>query len=236
MNASSDTAGFDQYATNYHDQLKRGLSLTGEDPEYFARARVEVLRQRLTEIGARPKAVLDFGCGTGSTVPLLLDLAGVEGAIGTDASAASLAVARVRHDDTRISFQALDQVIEDAVDLAYCNGVFHHIPPPERPAALRYVARALRPGGLLALWENNSWNPGTRMVMHRIPFDRDASPLSPLACKRMLREGGFDVVRTDFAFIFPHSLRALRPVERYATRLPVGGQYMVLARPRDSLV
>ncbi len=31
--SASDTAGFDQYATNYHDALDRGLSLTGEDSE-----------------------------------------------------------------------------------------------------------------------------------------------------------------------------------------------------------
>ncbi len=127
--------------------------------------------------------------------------------------------------------RSLDEVIENDIDLAYCNGVFHHIPPADRPAALRYVARRLRPGGMFALWENNSWNPGTRLVMHRIPFDRDAEPLSPVACRRMLRECGFEVVRTEFAFIFPHALRALRPVERYANRLPLGGQYMVLARP-----
>ena len=45
--------------------------------------------------------------------------------------------------------------------------------------ALRCIRRLLRPNGIFALWENNPWNPGTRLVMRRIPFDRDASLLTP---------------------------------------------------------
>jgi len=37
-------------------------------------------------------------------------------------------------------------------------------------------------------------------------------------------------VAIDFCFIFPHALRALRPIERWLTRLPLGAQYLVLAR------
>ena len=56
-------------------------------------------------------------------------------------------------------------------------------PHPARRARRRRRARsgdALRPGGLFAFWENNPWNPGTRLVMSRIPFDRDAITLSAL--------------------------------------------------------
>jgi SAM-dependent methyltransferase len=231
MSVSKDNRGFDRYATNYHDELNRGLALSGENSDYFARARVALSGFYLERLGARPATVLDFGCGIGSTVPLLLELPGVESVIGTDASTASLDVARGRGLGSRASFQTLDQSLEGCVDLAYCNGVFHHIPPSERPAALRYVARGLRSGGLFALWENNPWNPGTRLIMNRIPFDRDAEMLSARATRRMLRDAGFEVLRTNFAFIFPHALRALRPLERHAARLPLGGQYMVLARP-----
>ena len=65
-------------------------------------------------------------------------------------------------------------------------------------AAIDYVLRSLRPGGLFAFWENNPWNPGTRYVMSRIPFDRDAITLSPLEARQLLRVGGFEILRTDF--------------------------------------
>jgi SAM-dependent methyltransferase len=45
-------------------------------------------------------------------------------------------------------------------DLAFCNGVFHHIPLEERAEAVAYVYRSLRPGGLFAFWENNPVEPG----------------------------------------------------------------------------
>jgi hypothetical protein len=54
-------------------------------------------------------------------------------------------------------------------------------------------SRSLRPGGLFAPWENNPWNPNTRYVMSRIPFDRDATTLSPPKAVGLLRQNGFQV-------------------------------------------
>jgi hypothetical protein len=83
---------------------------------------------------------------------------------------------------------------------------------------------------VFAVFENNPWNPGTRLVMRRIPFDRDAETLSPPAGRRLLRSAGFEVLRTDFVFFFPRALHILRPLERRLARLPLGAQYLVLAR------
>src|SRR5262249_2125442 len=116
------------------------------------------------------------------------------------------------------------------IDLAYSNGVFHHIPVSERDRVVAFIARALRPGGWFALWENNPWNAGTRYVMSRIPFDRDAIALSPPGARRLLRARGFEILCTDFLFIFPRKLRWLRWIEPYVARLPFGAQYMVLGR------
>ncbi|MCS7034896.1 MAG: class I SAM-dependent methyltransferase, partial [Phycisphaerae bacterium] len=87
-----------------------------------------------------------------------------------------------------------------------------------------------RPGGYFAFWENNPWNPGTRFIMSRCPFDDDAIPLSPLESRRRVRVAGFTVMRTDFLFIFPKVLGWLRWMERPLSRLPLGGQYQVLCR------
>ena len=122
--------------------------------------------------------------------------------------------------------------LSGVADLVYCNGVFHHIAPARRAGAVAFVVRALRPGGLFAFWENNPWNPGTRLIMRRIPFDRDAVMLTPAAARRLLIDGGLEVVGTDFRFYFPASLRRLRPLEPHLRRLPLGAQYLVLARKR----
>jgi SAM-dependent methyltransferase len=175
--------------------------------------------------------VLDFGCGTGTATPFLLELMGLADLIGVDPSAKSIETARRLYGSDRARFLTLDQYEPcGEIDLAFCNGVFHHIPPAERAAAIDYLARALRPNGVFACWENNSWNPGTRLVMRRIPFDRDAIPLSPPQARRLLASGGLEILRTDFLFIFPKPLSIFRGLEPRLSTLPLGAQYQVLCR------
>ena len=149
--------------------------------------------------------------------------------VGVDVSPAMVTRAAARH--PWATFCSTDDLPTlGAFDAAYCNGVFHHIPPVMRAGAARTVFDALRPGGVFGLWENHPWNPGTRIVMHRVAFDRDAIMLNPPETRRLLSGAGFEVVRTDHLFIFPSVLGALRPLERLVSRLPIGGQYQVLGR------
>ena len=221
---------FDRYAANYESELAQGLRLSGEDSSYFARQRARWLRRRLDEIGAAPSRLLDFGCGVGGAIPHLRAELGPERVFATDVSAASLRAAEAEHGSDSVEFGTTDQIPPGEFDLVHVNGVFHHIEPRERPAVLAAIRTALRPAGLLALWENNPWNPGTRLIMNRVEFDRDAVTLSAPVARRLLAANGFDVVRTDFLFIFPRALAPLRRLERALAVLPLGGQYLVLAR------
>lgn len=225
-------AEFDEYAGNYDEALAKGLSVTGESKEYYASARVRWLAKRLAEAQWPVRTVLDFGCGTGSGVPFLFEGLDAKLVHGVDVSAASLETARAMHTRDGATFAMIDEPIGSTFDLAFCNGVFHHIPVDERYAAASYVYDALVPRGMFAMWENNPWNPGTRYIMSRVPFDKDAITMTPPETRRLLRGAGFDIVRTDFLFVFPHLLRALRPLERLVASLPLGGQYLVLARKR----
>jgi SAM-dependent methyltransferase len=222
---------FDAYASSYKKALARGLSVTGESSAFFARGRVAWLARRLREMAERPRKLLDFGCGTGVAVPFFLELLRVESVIGIDSSMNSLTVARDACARTSARFLLPGEYTPNGeMDIAFTNGVFHHIPPRDREQTTRYIFRALRPDGLLAFWENNPWNPGTRYVMWRIPFDRDAVPLWPSQAKTLLRESGFEILLTDFLFLFPRFLRRLRWLEPHLARWPFGGQYQILCR------
>ena len=224
-------AGFDAYASEYDAALAEGLSVSGESKDFFAQGRINHLAGCLEELQFRPGFVMDFGCGTGTNTPFLLKLDGVTSLLGVDISESSLTIARSVTTDKRAEFSVLDQYHPDGhFDLVFTNGVFHHIPPSERSGAFDHIFRALRPGGLLAFWENNPWNPGTRYVMSRIPFDRDAITLSAGEAQRMIRSGGFDVLRTDFCFIFPKLLGFLRNLEPLLSGFPFGAQYQLLCR------
>ncbi|MFY9549745.1 MAG: class I SAM-dependent methyltransferase [Thermoanaerobaculia bacterium] len=222
---------FDAHRCDYDEVLNRGLAVSGENAAHFARRRIEWLGACLRRLGERPASVLDYGCGHGSSAPLFLEILGVSRVLGVEKSSGLLEAARARIVNERIRFAARDGHVPDgSFDLAFCNGVFHHVPPGERAEEVRFLRRSLKPGGLLAFWENNAWNPGTRLVMSRIPFDRGSRPLAAVEAKRMLRAGGLSVIRTDHLFLFPGFLRALRPLEPLLTALPAGAQYQVLCR------
>lgn len=222
---------FDSFAKDYDAVLNEGLAVSGEHKEYFAAGRLRWVRHRLAALDLKAGKVLDYGCGTGASTPLLLSICEADEVAGVEVSSRSIEVARKYHDDSRLTFRLVEDYSPRAeFDLAYCNGVFHHIPPADRPAALDYIFRSLRPGAVFAFFENNPWNPGTRLIMSRIPFDRDAIKVSPFAARKLLRAGGFEVVATDYLFFFPRVLAWLRNWEPWLRAVPLGAQYLVLAR------
>jgi len=229
----TQSAEFDDYARSYDKDLDKGLALSGENKEYFARKRIEWLKKCLQNKDiAFPKKILDFGCGDGGSIPFLDEILEPETIIGVDVSEECLKVAR--HKNAEISGAKFRLIPEyspaEEFDLAFCNGVFHHILPDERRQAVEYVYRSLRSGGYFAFWENNPWNPGTRFVMSRVPFDKDAIMLFPSEASRLLGKTGFQVENKNFLFIFPAILKSFRAVEKYLVNFPIGGQYLLLAK------
>jgi SAM-dependent methyltransferase len=225
------SAEFDQFAENYDERLNNALSASGETKDFFARGRVEWLAHCLRDTSRSAHSAIDYGCGVGGTTVFLRDLLPCQSVLGLEISELELERAKRDYGSATCRFLTFPEYQPDgSVDLVYCNGVFHHIPPVERAGAVNYILRCLRPGGVFALWENNPWNPGTQYVMHRCDFDRDAVKISAREARLLLSRGGFQILRTDFRFFFPRFLKALRPLEDALCHIPLGAQYMVLAK------
>jgi len=74
-------------------------------------------------------------------------------------------------------------------------------------------------------------NPGARLVMRRIPFDRDARMISAARARRLLRAAGFGALQpARFLFFFPRQLARLRFAEPWLSRVPLGAQYCVIGK------
>ena len=220
---------FDDYANDYERTLNDGLAISGENKDYFAEQRVRWIENRLNGLGAVVQTVLDFGCGVGTNILPLLRIDSLKHLTGIDVSEESLVLARREFPDERVHFLPQESFTPDAnMDLVFCNGVFHHVAPDLRPKLLGVVRDSLKPGGYFAFWENNIWNPGTRFLMSRLPFDRDAIPIAPSEGRRLLRQAGFEIIVVDFLFVFPRQLSALRFIEPWICRAPLGAQYLVL--------
>jgi SAM-dependent methyltransferase len=223
-------AEFDEFAENYEEALGPGLAWSGEGKDYFAERRVQWLAQKLAGLRVDARRVMDFGCGTGTATPFLREILGAETIIGVDVSPRSLEVARRSYPFEGVRFLTNDNYAPSGdLDLVYCNGVFHHIPPGERASAVGYVYRSLRPGGVFALWENNPWNPAMMAMMRLAPVDRNAVTLNPPESRALLRAGGLEVREASFMFLFPKLLGPLRALEPRLSSLPLGAQYLTLA-------
>jgi len=216
-------------SAEYDQMLNQGIRLSGEGQEFFIQGRVESLPSRLPR-DYQPRRILDFGCGIGTATRYLSEKFPTAEIVGVDTSEKALEYGTEHYGSGRVRFRPLGELAaESGFDLCYVNGVFHHIEPEQRVGAVQSIHRALRPGGHLALFENNPWNPGTRLVMSRIPFDRDAIPLSIPEARGLVRAGGFHIVSQSWTlFYFPRALAFLRPTENLLSHLPLGAQYCVL--------
>lgn len=218
-------------STEYDEMLNKGISLSGEDKYFFIRGRFADLVKSLPP-GKEIKSLLDFGCGVGDATLLMTEYFPEAEITGSDTAANAIKYAGIKNsaNGTIRYIEIKDFQFINEFDLCFVNGVFHHIPIEQRASAVKMIYDSLKPGGLLALFENNPLNPGTRMVMSRIPFDKDAITLTHYATRRMLVSAGFKIkIKPRFLFYFPKALGFLRPLERFFVHVPLGAQYHFLA-------
>lgn len=223
-------AEFDKSARDYEALFNPWLKIAGASRGYFAQSRLKWLSYLLHEREIAPKRVMDFGCGTGMSLSLLANIFEAETVIGLDTSQESLAVARESAGSWPVQLATPAQYLpQQDLDLVFCNGVFHHIPATEQRAAMNYVYRCLRPGGMFAMWENNPWNPIHSFAMKHSEIDKNAIPLSPPESQRLVASEQFRVIRTDYLFFFPGYFSWLHPLEKWLIKVPLGAQYQILA-------
>ena len=212
--SNQTSAGFDEFAGKYEAALQQGLSATGESKDYFAQGRIQYLERHLVRL---VKACADSGFRLryGNISAPSARSTGAAMVTGVDVSEESLKVAARDHAAAGNAAFATFQQLPPAgnMDLAFCNGVFHHIPLPEARGLDEIYFRLVASRRHLCLLGKQSGNPGTRYVMSRIPFDRDAVTLSPPESRRLAKSAGFDVLVTRFVFFFPKSLGWLRWME-----------------------
>lgn len=223
-------AEFDEFAAQYEKAMERSCALSGESPDFYAAERMRWCRRRLDPYLPLETA-LDFGCGVGGSIRYLFELLGCKSVVAVDPSVESLRVAKERYWGRDVRLSTPEEFAPSGdIPLAFCNGVFHHIPPGKRPQALEYIRAALSDDGVLAFWENNPWNPIVVYGMSLNEVDRNALTLSPLHSIRLLKNAGFRIQNVDYCFFFPRFARGLRRLEPALRFLPLGAQYLVLAK------
>lgn len=215
---------FDQFADKYDeilsDSIPDGLS---ENP-YFAEYKIKLI-SRLLEI-QKPKRILDFGCGSGRGLPYLLKYFPGMDIWGYDVSTASLDIAKDKTPDVNL-ISDWNEIERNSFDLIVAANVFHHIPPNERVDTLSKCYDALDSSGKMFIFEHNPYNPATRWIFERCPFDVDAEMLSLSEALRLSKLAKFKIIDRGYTLFFPAPLAYLRRFEPVLKSIPLGAQYYV---------
>ena len=222
---------FDQYAESYEDYLDDPLrGRFACDPLHFHRRKWVRIQKLLKGAGMDPARSrwLDVGCGQGS----LLEVAGkhFSHASGCDPSAgmlSSCAAFSVRAQASPVALPYED----NSVDFVTSVCVYHHVHGEDRTSLTNEIRRVLAPGGLYCIVEHNPWNPATQIIVGRCAVDVDAELLAAPSAGRLLKAGGFKLLRTSYFLYLPEKLFSrFGAIESALERVPLGGQYALLGR------
>ena len=222
---------FDAYAPSYAELLDDpARNRFAEDPLHFHRRKWLLIKRLLNRVGVNvaTQRWLDVGCGQGE----LLELAGRNFALATGcdlsagmlSSQASIEV-RKQPSPTELPFA------DSSVDFVTAVCVYHHVHGEARTGLTNEIRRVLTPKGMCCIIEHNPWNPITQAIVKRCPVDVDAELLNAPAARTLLQASGLEPVSTDYFLYLPEKLfPLLSALERLLHKLPLGGQYALLAR------
>ena len=156
-----------EYGFPYAEGFARGLFeahgpqflLRDAERDWFVRARTDYMLDRFLP-GAAPAAVLDYGCGCGSSLAALRDRFPEARLTGVDIDAFTISVARARFEGETnpprlfVSEGAsVPAEVGGGFDIVQLNAVVEHLLPAERPALLGALWAALKPGGVMIVTE-----------------------------------------------------------------------------------
>ena len=196
---------------------------------FLARGRARWLRRCLDALGERPTAMIMLGWDRGSASSELFGNLHVKSLVAVDVAPDRSHDGALRSADGKATLvHVSDYRASESADLAYAHGVLDHMPEQARSAAAVLVYRSLSSGGLFAVWQRNPWSPSAMLSLREA--DGGSGRLTARDTRRLLRGVGFDLVHTTSPVFFPQSLSWCAPLEPVLAPIPIGGEYMVLAR------
>lgn len=226
---------FNRFSATYEAHLDTPAlrAIGGASSRAFTELKCRELLRLLKERGLSPpeSTVIDAGCGTGTAEEYLASH--FKKMVGVDCSSGMIDQAR-RKEIPKTDFTVADASAIPLPDrsaqaiFSFC--IFHHADPRQIAALLAESKRLLAPGGILAIFEHNPWNPLTRYVVQKCPVDVEVNLISAPRLRRWVKEAGFEDLETRFIVFFPRSLKPLLGLEPFLAWCPMGGQYGLVAR------
>ncbi len=217
---------------DYGSDVIQSIGFSGLEQDFFTKGKADVLLRLLPRLGypLRGTRALDIGCGMGL---IHRHLAG-SGLQITGIDISEEAIAQARASNPLVTYLHYDEAglpyPDESFDVAWTICVIHHVPPPDRLRFIAEARRVLRKGGALFVIEHNPWNPLTRLAVSRCAFDHDAVLINAQRLRKLLAGGGLRSLEQQFIFFTPFSAPIVRRIESHLGALPLGAQYVSVAR------
>ncbi|MDA3788614.1 MAG: class I SAM-dependent methyltransferase [Desulfobacula sp.] len=218
---------FDSHSKDYKKNLDQSVRFSGESSDYFAAYKARYISKIRGRVFSG--RILDFGCGVGLLSRHLSEFFPLATIYGYDISRESIMKAQALGIPRASFITRLDDT-EGVYDLIVVANVLHHVEPEQRDEVLGAVVKQLKTGGQLFIFEHNPLNPIARMVVSNCPFDTGVQLLKSRELMDIATRQKVKVDRIDYIVFFPRQLSLFRFFEPYLCRLPLGGQYVLVAR------
>ena len=227
--------GFDHYKDTYAQEVAHSIGFIHQHHDFFTRSKALHLLQLVRRHLGDPSevSILDVGCGVGATDALIAPhfraVRGVDVATGVidRAKETNPGVDYLAYDGSTLPFDA------DSVDVSFAICVLHHVDPDARPRFVAEMERVTRPGGLIAIFEHNPFNPLTRLAVARCEFDEDVVLLKVRDVAGLVAAARVQVVERRFILFLPWLMSLSLSFDRVLGWVPLGAQHVVVGKKRS---
>jgi SAM-dependent methyltransferase len=219
---------FDRHADDYAARINDAIGGFGKRHDFYIRRKADVMLDLLASKSIlRHAKILDVGCGVGLVHPYLIDH--VAELHGTDIS--TLSLARAAKSNPKVHYTAYEGGVlpytDGAFDCAFAINVMHHVPPESWNRFVSEMARIVRPGGQVVVFEHNPFNPATRWIVRTCELDRGAVLLPPRHLRSLFASSGLRDIMIRYVLFTPFEAPLFRSLDNALARLPLGAQYVM---------
>jgi SAM-dependent methyltransferase len=230
-------AEFDHFANEYDTLLKKSITASGYEPEYFDEHKIKTVYEDYgkNRISKSTLQILNFGCGIGKSEKYINKYFGDCQIHSVDVSEKSIDVAKERNKAFKniqyVSFSSVEELqFNVKFDILFVANVFHHIPENLHLTTLHHLRSFLSANGYLYVFEHNPLNPLTRRVFETCEFDVGCKMIKPALFIQLCREAGYNEIAKRYVLFFPKLLSFLSRWEKFLKWCPLGAQYYIRAR------
>jgi len=218
---------FDYLSHDYKKKLKNSFPAFLEEVDYFTSYKVKLIYD-LTE-NKKNINILDFGCGSGSSLNLFSRYFKTSKLWGYDVSKLFINKIKKRKRHFKL-ITDLKKIPKKTFDIILIANVLHHINKKDHNKILLNCRKFLNNTGTLYVFEHNPLNPLTNFIFKNTPIDKNAEMISASRFIRTAVKAKLKIIKLRFTLFFPKPLYFLRFLEKFLSWLPIGAQYLVILR------